>query len=53
MMLTQAVVTMVLLGHASATRAVPLIAFMGGPRDQQETFGMPVAASTCEPNIER
>ncbi|APO52674.1 hypothetical protein ACVIWV_002815 [Bradyrhizobium diazoefficiens] len=28
MMLTQAVVTMVLLGHASATWAVPLIAFM-------------------------
>jgi hypothetical protein len=28
MMLTQAVVTMVLLGHASATWAVPFIAFM-------------------------
>ena len=28
MMLTQAVVTIVLLGHASATWAVPFIAFM-------------------------
>ncbi len=39
MMLTQAVVTMVLLGHASAAWAVPFIAFMSdletGPRKER------------------
>ncbi len=34
MMLTQAVVTMVLLGHASRRGAVPFIAFMSESRDQ-------------------
>jgi hypothetical protein len=39
MMLTKAVVAMVLLGHASATWAVPFIAFMSelGGRPAQRT----------------